>query len=74
MPECELCGRVWDRLDPGVRYVPGHGVWLCADELSCFARVAEESGWCGKPGPDGLTCQRPAHDDDEHAAVKTWKG
>jgi hypothetical protein len=37
---CEICGKQWAALDPGVRYVYGDGRWECADEVACFDRRA----------------------------------
>ena len=37
---CEICGKQWAALDPGVRYVHGDGRWECADETACFDRRA----------------------------------
>jgi alpha-D-ribose 1-methylphosphonate 5-phosphate C-P lyase len=45
---CEICGKQWAALDPGVRYVHGDGRWECADEVACFDRRAmqqETAGW-----------------------------
>lgn len=40
---CEICGRRWDQLDPGVRYIYGDGRWECRDEEQCFMRRAIEA-------------------------------
>ena len=36
---CEICGKRWASLDPGVRYIFGDGRWECYDETQCFGRV-----------------------------------
>jgi hypothetical protein len=35
---CEICGKEWAALDPGVRYVHGDGRWECVEEVPCFDR------------------------------------
>ena len=35
---CDICAKVWDSRDPGVRWLNIDGVWSCADETQCFAR------------------------------------
>lgn len=35
---CQICGKMWDTLDPGVRYVHGDGRWECTGEVACFGR------------------------------------
>ena len=41
---CAICPKMWDALDPGVRYVHGDGRWECADEQACFDRRAIQRG------------------------------
>lgn len=41
---CEICAKVWDSLDSGVRYVYGDGRWECADEQACFDRRSMQRG------------------------------
>jgi len=37
---CDICGTFYDQADPGVRYLPIDGVWVCEDEAECFERRA----------------------------------
>ena len=41
---CAICGKAWDTLDPGVRYVHGDGRWECWDEQACVDRRALQRG------------------------------
>ena len=41
---CAICGKTWDTLDPGVRFIHGDGRWECADEPACFDRRALQRG------------------------------
>lgn len=77
---CEICGRVWDGRDPGVRYHPGSGIWTCTGEAECFLRRAEGETApgavsCGTKSP-GYTwsCQRPAGHEPPHMAgiIREW--
>lgn len=46
MAFCEICGKQWAALDPGVRYVHGDGRWECADEVACTDRRAgQQAAW-----------------------------
>ena len=41
---CVICGKQWDALAPGVRFVRGDGRWECPDEVACFDRRAMQRG------------------------------
>jgi hypothetical protein len=41
---CEICGKPWDALDPGIRYIHGDGRWECTDEIVCFDRASLQRG------------------------------